>query len=207
LCEIAHQRGIYVHVDGAQTWGALNLNVRRMGCDSYAASAHKWFMGPKEVGLLYVNKDRIGEIWPNEVAPGWGNDVDPDVVGARKFESLGQRDDASLAAISTAADFHAAIGAQRIESRVLQLAATLKEQASAMGLRIITPMDPKLSAGVCILDVPQDKQAEVFNTLYEQYGIAGAPTGGLRLCPHLYNTRQHVQRALDGIKKLRPLFS
>src|SRR5262249_55882246 len=47
LCELAHRRSIYVHVDGAQTWGALNVNLRELGCDSYAASAHKWLMGPK----------------------------------------------------------------------------------------------------------------------------------------------------------------
>ena len=88
LCDVAHRRGLYVHVDGAQTWGALRVNVRDMGCDSYSASAHKWFLGPREVGLLYVRKDRITGIWPNTVAPGWGNDAEPDVAGARKFESL-----------------------------------------------------------------------------------------------------------------------
>ena len=41
LCEMARLAGIYSHVDGAQTWGALRVNLREMGCDSYAASAHK----------------------------------------------------------------------------------------------------------------------------------------------------------------------
>ena len=92
LCAAAHQRGIYVHVDGAQSWGALNTNLRDLGCDSCSASAHKWFCGPKEAGILYVRADKIAGIWPNTVAPGWGDDATPDVLGARKFESLGQRD-------------------------------------------------------------------------------------------------------------------
>ena len=54
-------------------------------------------MGPKEVGILWVREDRIQSLWPSVVAPGWGDDADPDPVGARKFESLGQRDDAALA--------------------------------------------------------------------------------------------------------------
>ena len=33
-------------------------------------------------------------------------------------------------------------------------------------------------------------------------GIAGAPTGGLRLCPHIYNTREHVERAVRGVRAL-----
>ena len=49
LCDLAHQRDIHVHVDGAQTWGSFNLNLRELKCDSYAASSHKWLCGPKEV--------------------------------------------------------------------------------------------------------------------------------------------------------------
>ena len=40
LCEAAHRRGIFVHIDGAQSWGALHVDLRQLGCDSYAASAH-----------------------------------------------------------------------------------------------------------------------------------------------------------------------
>jgi selenocysteine lyase/cysteine desulfurase len=204
ICEAAHRRGIFVHVDGAQTWGALNVDLRRLGCDSYAASAHKWFMGPKEVGLLYVRKERIAEIWPNVVAPGWGNKVEPVVRGARKFESLGQRDDAALAAVATAAEFHRAVGPARIEARVHELAGALKAGLKEVGAELITPLDSALSAGVCVLRVPAGKGAEVYRKLYSEYGIAGASTGGLRLCPHVYNTREHVERAVRGVKALCP---
>jgi len=115
LCRVAHEKGIFVHVDGAQTWGALKVDLRELGCDSYSASSHKWLLGPKEVGILYLRRDRIPDVWPNVVAPGWGNDVEPDPIGARKFESLGQRDDAALAAVGTTVDWHKEIGHERIE--------------------------------------------------------------------------------------------
>src|SRR5215510_8685165 len=57
LCRIARERGVYTHVDGAQTFGAVLLNLREMGCDSYSTSAHKWFMGPKEAGALYIRQE------------------------------------------------------------------------------------------------------------------------------------------------------
>ena len=202
LAEIAHRRGIHVHVDGAQSWGALSVDLHGLGCDSYSASAHKWFMGPKEAGVLYVREDRIGDIWPNIVAPGWGNDADPDVVGARKFESLGQRDDACLAAIGTGAAFHAAIGADAVDSRVTQLATALKEGLAELGMTLVTPLDAELSGGVCIMEVPGDR-GTALRRLYEEHGIAGAGTGGLRLCPHVYNTMEHIARATDAVKTLR----
>ena len=202
LVAAARPRGIHVHLDGAQSWGALDVDLRELGCDSYTASAHKWFMGPKEAGLLYVRESRIAEIWPNIVAPGWGDDADPDVKGARKFESLGQRDDACLAAVGTTAAFHTALGAAETEARVSELATALKEGLAELGMTLVTPMEPALSGGVCIIEAPGDR-GTALRRLYEEHGIAGAGTGGLRLCPHVYNTMDHVARAVEGVKALR----
>lgn len=204
IVEAAHARGIYVHVDGAQSWGALDVNLRDMGCDSYSSSAHKWFLGPKEAGLLYVKSENIPRIWPNVVAPGWGDDVDPDPRGARKFESLGQRDDACLAAIGTTVDFHNSIGSARVEARIAEMATALKAGITDAGLTLVTPTDPELSGGVCITVVEggRARAREVMNQLYQDHGIAAAPTGGLRLCPHVYNTRAHVERAIAGVKAI-----
>jgi selenocysteine lyase/cysteine desulfurase len=193
LCEMARARGLHVHVDGAQTWGAFDINLRDLGCDSYSASAHKWFLGPREVGLLYVRKERIPEIWPNTVAPGWGDDATPDVIGARKFESLGQRDDAKLAALKTTADFHAAIGIPKVEARVIELATALKTKLKSLDMPVATPIDPALSGGVVIVRAAGAKGKEAYQTLDNKFGIAGAATGGLRLCPHIYNTMAHVE--------------
>jgi selenocysteine lyase/cysteine desulfurase len=203
LAAAAHARGIYMHLDGAQSWGALDVNLKEIGCDSYSASAHKWFMGPKEAGILYVKAENHPRIWPNVVAPGWGNDVDPDVKGARKFESLGQRDDACLSAVGTAVDFHKSVGHREVEARIVELATALKTAIAEKGFSLVTPIDPELSGGVCIVEVPSHQGRVVANRLYEEHGIAGAATGGLRLCPHVYNTMAHVQRAAEGIEALR----
>ena len=207
LAEMAHRRGIYFHVDGAQTWGALDVNLREMGCDSYTASAHKWFCGPKEVGLLYVKRERIPRIWANIVAPGWGDDADPDVKGARKFESFGQRDDAALSAIATTADFHNMVQPARVEARMLELAAALKDGLRQAGAKLVTPEKQALSAGVCIIEAPAGNRQKLLNAMYDDHGIAGSTAGGLRLCPHIYNTMEHVKRAIEGVKSQRRLLA
>jgi len=198
LVQAAHARGIYVHVDGAQTWGAMKLDLRALGVDSFTASAHKWYMGPKEVGLLYVRQENIERIWPGVVASGWGNGPLTRQVGARKFESLGQRDDAALAALGLTARIHDAIGPDRIEQRIVSLSQQLKNRAVAGGLTLVTPLSPALSFGVCIIEAPVGQGGNLSNRLYEEYGIAGAGTGGLRLCPGIYNTPAHVDRAVAG---------
>ncbi len=207
LADLAHSRGAHVHLDGAQTWGALDVNLPDLGCDSYAASAHKWFMGPKEVGLLYVREDLISEIWPNVVAPGWGDGPETVLEGARKLESMGQRDDAALTSIAAAVDFHRAIGAARIQRRLFALAARLKSGLREIGARLVTPHQAELSAGVCIIEVPAENRTQLLDQMYAGHGIAASTSGGFRLCPHIYNTEQHVDRAVAGLKALRRLWS
>lgn len=199
LTAIARARGIHVHLDGAQTWGAQDVDLAAIDCDSYAASGHKWFMGPREVGLLVVRERAIERVWPAVVAPGWGDDADPDPVGARKFESLGQRDDAALAALGTAAELLDHYGMPAVEVRVRWLAQRLKAGLAAAGVPLVTPLAPALSGGVCIAAVSRDQRRTVFDRLYREHGIACAPTGGVRLCPHVYNTTEHVDRAVAGV--------
>ena len=147
---------MYVHLDGAQSWGIAELDLHDLGCDSYSASSHKWFCGPREVGLLYVRKERIAEIWPRIVAPGWGTTAETVLKGARKFENFGQRDDSRLTAIATTVEFHNTLGAAATEARVYRLATALKEGLKDAGAKLVTPMDSKVSSGVCIIEVPAE---------------------------------------------------
>jgi len=200
IVEAAKARDIYVHLDGAQTWGAMALDLHDLGIDSYAASAHKWYMGPKEVGLLYIAKRNHDRVWPAVVAPGWGDDAATDLVGARKFESLGQRDDAALAGLGVAAELHDTIGAARIEARITQLTQRLKEGIAEAGLELVTPMGEDVSFGIGITRAPREQRRAILQGLYEEHGIAGAPTGGVRLCPHVYNSEEHIDRAIAAVR-------
>jgi len=206
LCAMARQRGIHAHLDGAQVWGYLKLDLKDMGCDSFAASAHKWFLGPKEAGLLYVRKERIPAIWPNIISVGWNADAMKATVASKKFEVLGQRDDGCLAAVGTAADFHNIIGTESVEARTTELATALKEGlAKIPRVRLVTPMDPAMSGGVTVsqvADLDRAKTGALVNALYEKYGVAGAATGGVRLAPHVYNTMADIELAVRGMREL-----
>ncbi len=203
ICETASAKGVYTHIDGARMFGAFAVNLHETGCDSYAASSHKWFMGPKETGTLYVRKERINEIWASDVGVGWGANVETDARGARKFETLGQRDDAALSSMATAADFLNLIGRERVEKRVLALAPALKQGVSEIpGAKLKTSLVPELSGGVCVFAFENKNNAKIYEKLYESYGIAGALTGGVRLCPHIYNTMAEVEKAVAALETI-----
>lgn len=206
LCAIARARGILTLVDGAQSFGAVRLDLHDMGCDFFTASAHKWFVGPKEAGLLYVRRERAADLWPSDVGVGWEGAKD---AGARKFETLGQRDDAAVVSMGTTVLFHEGIGVDRIEARVRQLSATLKDELAdrVPGVRFHTPREPELSAGVVVFDPSVADIPGAFARLYAEHGVAGAPRGGefrgIRLCPHIYNTTEEIDRVVGAVAGLK----
>ncbi len=130
LCELARERGVMTLVDGAQTCGAEALDLHAMGCDFFTGSAHKWPMGPKETGVLYVSRERQDDVWPLIVGIGWGESD-----AGSKFEALGQRDDARVSAVKEMVEFHEMIGKRQVEERIRALASEVKRQLAARSPR------------------------------------------------------------------------
>ncbi|MDJ0888208.1 MAG: hypothetical protein QNI89_12945, partial [Desulfobacterales bacterium] len=81
------------------------------------------------------------------------------------------------------------------------LADRLKQGLKKNGAKLVTPESAEFSHGVVIMEIPEKHSAKVVDMLYFNSGIACAPTGGLRLCPHIYNTESHVDRAIAGVKE------
>ena len=201
IAAIARRGGIFVHLDGAQSFGALDVNLAEAGVDSYAASAHKWLMGPLEAGLLWVRAEWIPRVWPSIVTAGWSDGL----KGARKFEVFGQRDDPRVAALEAAVDFADLIGMPRMEGRMRWLAArAMRQLREVPGLELKTNPEPRLSGGVVKFRLPKTQPRQAYDTLWQRHrmAIAATPSGdaeGLRFSPHVYNTPEEIDRAVAEI--------
>ena len=72
LAALARDRDILSHVDGAQAVGMFPLDLHDLGCDTYSASLHKWFLGPMGTGFLYVRataRDRVRSTFAYDATP------------------------------------------------------------------------------------------------------------------------------------------
>lgn len=203
LCEECRDRGILTLVDGAQTLGALDLDLHDMGCDFFTGSLHKWPMGPKETGLLYVRRGSADRVWPSVVGVGYDTAEDR---GALKLETLGQRDDPAMAAIVPTMDFLESIGKETVEARLRTIVARLRRGVEAIpGVSILTPPDPAISAGILIFGLPGITGTDAFEALYRDHDIGSARAGlidGVRLSPHIYNTLADADRVVDALKAI-----
>jgi isopenicillin-N epimerase len=202
LCRRARERGVLTLVDGAQSLGLMDVDLSDMQPDFYASSGHKWPCGPKEVGVLYVNKSAQPRIWPSIVS------AYPGAVGLSKtFECFGQRDEPAIMALGEALRFQTRLGRAAIHARARELAQELIAGLRAIdGVKLWTHPDPARSSAIVSFQPGSLDVAKLSAALYEKDRIAGAPRmgadrPGLRFSPHFYNTHAEVDRALAAVQR------
>ena len=202
LCRRARERGVLTLVDGAQSLGLMDVDLADVQPDFYSGSGHKWPCGPKEVGVLYVNKRVQSRVWPSIVS------AYPGAVGLSKtFESFGQRDEPAIIALGEALRFQEKLGRPAIEARARELAeALLAGLRKIDGVKLWTHPDPARSVAVVSFRPGELDVAKLSAALYQKDRIAGAPRpyadrGGLRFSPHFYNLHSEVERALGAVQR------
>ncbi|HZW59203.1 MAG TPA: aminotransferase class V-fold PLP-dependent enzyme [Woeseiaceae bacterium] len=198
---------LFIHVDGAQTWGVHDIDLGRVDCDTFSGSAHKWFMGPRETGLLFVRERRIPQLTANVVSIPWGGTTEPSVAGARKFEALGQRDDAAIAALAETVSLHAALTPAGVRRRADGIADELRAALADLDLPFVSSRHPDFTSNVVILAAKPGEQRDLPQRIFERSGIITAATGGLRMSPHIYNTPDHVRRVASALAAERTSFT
>jgi selenocysteine lyase/cysteine desulfurase len=203
ICSMARSRGVLTLLDGAQTFGALDVNLGEIKPDFYTGSAHKWPCGPKECGVLFVNKDVHDRIWPSVIG------VYPGAVGiSQKLEGMGQRDDARLVAFAEAIRFREAIGRKVIEERLRELSGFLITELRKLD-GVVVYTDPANDRhGNIVIFKPGTLDPRRFNAaLAEQEHLvatlrAGQDRPGLRVSPHIYNTMDEMRRIVSATRRL-----
>ncbi len=75
ICNLAHQFGIFVVIDGAQSIPHMEIDVIDLDCDFFTFSAHK-MMGPTGIGVLYGRKELLEHLEPVNLGGGMNDSFD-----------------------------------------------------------------------------------------------------------------------------------
>jgi isopenicillin-N epimerase len=202
LCQLARSKGILTLVDGAQTFGTYPLFLHDIGCDFYTASSHKWFCGPREMGMLYVRRGMADSVYPSIVGVGWEN---ARASGAIKFETLGQQAVERFGAMLETIKFHNTLWMLRISTRARMLADAVRDSVKKRipDVKFITPMEHQRSWGVVIFHIPGVDPSQVLEILYRKYNVGCAVMGqNIRFSPHFYNTLEDIDKAVDAVAQI-----
>ena len=210
IARACRERGIWFHVDGAQSAGMLPVDLQAIGCDSFAASGHKWLNGPQESGFLYIARHRIDEVACRHA--GAYSDYGYELPDTFKYNptvqrhEYGTRDAASVLGLQTALHLQEAIGKERIARHGQRLARLCMEQLREIpNLTVLTPDHPELYHAMVAFRIKDMDNRTVFAELNNRHGLRCRPVderglNAVRISWHVYHQESDIERLLAGVR-------
>ena len=201
ICAEARRRGIFTVLDGAQCVGQIDVDVKDIGCDAYYSSLHKWLLAPPGSGILYVNKDKVSDIWTTIASYNWDNQDDH---GFRLMQN-GTGNPALMAGYDAAVDFFNTIGKDRWLGRIKELGQHLRDGLKEMKhVTLSSSTNENMAAGITTYAVNGMTGPELQKHMWETEKLQPRSVGKelLRHSVHIYNSKEEIDRALKVVAEL-----
>jgi selenocysteine lyase/cysteine desulfurase len=164
-------------VDGVHGLGVEDVAAARLGADFFVAGTHKWIFAPRGTGLVWGR----AEAWPHLRPTVPSFDISDDLWRAWTERQPLPATRASFVApggfvayehqfaVAEALEFHHAIGRGRVAARIRELNGRFREELARMaGVRLHTPADDRLAAGIVCFEVAGRTPAEIVARLAER---------------------------------------
>jgi len=220
IIHMAHERGIPVLVDGAQSAPHMKIDVQDLDCDFFAFSGHKMY-GPTGIGVLYGKEEWLEKLPPYQ---GGGEMIDKVTWEHTTFERLpfkfeaGTPDYIATHGLATAINYLSSVGLDNIEAHETELTHYCMEQLQTIeGIKIYGPKAPH--DAVVSFNVGDIHHLDI-GTLLDRLGIAvrtghhcAQPlmdrlgiSGTVRASFALYNTKEEVDALVAGLRRVVQMF-
>lgn len=220
IVRIAHEHGVPVLVDGAQSTPHFKVDVQDLDCDFFAFSGHKIY-GPTGVGVLYGKEEWLDRLPPYQ---GGGEMIESVSFERTVFERLpfkfeaGTPDYVATHGLATALNYVSALGMDNIAAHERELTAYCMEQMQTIpGIRLFgTTPDKDAVVSFLVGDIHHLDMG----TLLDRLGIAvrtghhcAQPVmdrlgvqGVVRASFALYNTKEEIDALVSGVKIVATMF-
>ena len=208
-----HER-ILVVLDAVHGFGNQEEQLAHLGVDFAAAGTHKWIFAPRGTGILWVPERNWGLLRPTiptfyDVEPftAWADERPPNAPTSISWISPGGfKAFEHQWAMAEAFEFHTRIGRKRVADRIAALNTQCKEGlAQIRNVKLLTPKDPALSAGLIAFEVNGQTASETVHKLHERKVIASTSpykVSKARLAPSLVNDEREVEAALRAVREI-----
>lgn len=222
IVDAAHRVGALCLVDGAQSVPHLAVNMKEMGCDFFAFSAHK-MLGPTGVGVLYGRRDLLAVMEPFQ---GGGDMISQVFLHEARWNELpwrfeaGTPNIADVIAFGAALDYLTGLGMDAVRAHEKNLTSyALEKLKQIKDILIYGPDDSRERGGVISFNLADVHPHDV-GTLMDEEGVAIRAghhccqplmqhlgvTGTARASFYVYNTAEEVDALCRAIVKVQEVF-
>jgi len=221
ICEIAHDHGALMLVDGAQGVPHIRTDVGDSKVDFLAFSGHK-MLGPTGSGGLYIAEAELASTEPLCIGGGTIAAVSIDdyvlTVPPMRFEA-GTPAIAQVIGLGEACSYLERVGMENVEAWDLKLANRLiNGLAEIDGVEVYGPMDPRQRVGLATFNIRDMSPHDVALTLDQEYSIAvrsghhcALPLmkelfklneGNARASTYIYNTLGEIDALIAAVEEI-----
>ena len=216
--ELARESGIPFLLDACQSTGQMHLDVDVLGCDMLCATGRKYLRGPRGTGFLYVRSAMLPHMEPPSLdlhAATWVSQGKFEVRNdTKKFETW-ESAAATRLGFGVAIEYALALGLKKIERRVQDLAARLRERLAEVEGVTVRDLG-RVRCGIVTFTCNGHSPGEVMQRLRAK-GIAvrtversstriDMERRGLdelvRASVHYYNTEAEIERLCEALRSL-----
>jgi selenocysteine lyase/cysteine desulfurase len=212
IAKLARSRNIWFAMDGAQAPVCVPFDIVETGVDFYTSSTHKWLMGPKRTGFLYVRQGMLDALRP--VTAGAYSSERNDVgkldlslhPTAQRYE-YGTQNDALFFALGAALDFVDTIGMPRIWAHNHALAEAFHEGLQGIaGVEILSPQEEAYRTAMISFRMKSHTYQQINEHLAKaKIRVRPVTEGGLnciRVSFHVCNHDPEVEAILAALRSL-----
>jgi cysteine desulfurase / selenocysteine lyase len=207
LSELCQRYNTLLCLDAIQGVGALPIDLMTTPVDFCAFGAHKWLLAPQGVGALYVNPRVRERLQPANV--GWQGvewrdyaafDYDSPLSDTAARYEEGTRSLLGIAGLEQSLSLLLEVGQDKIAAHLHDLTDWLAQHLLAQGYRVLTPLEPHYRSGILTFAHPQRSAQELFDALRAAKIVGAVREGGIRISPHMYNTRTDMDAVLAALQ-------
>lgn len=212
IADLAKSRNIWFFMDGAQSAGMMPFNLHDIACDAYTTSGHKWLLGPKETGLLYVRKEMLDTIKAKFVGA-YSTDNYHLRSGKYSFTPTAERYEYGTVStplrvgLQAAIKFIRNIGIESVWRHDKSLAAHLYSELEKIpDIELLSPMNDEDRGAMVTFKHRKIGYNEVGARLgkanFRTRGVGEDHLDAIRISTHVYNNMDEVDRLLDNVREL-----
>lgn len=205
---MGREYGIPVLIDGAQSAGAIPVDVKALGIDFYAIPMQKWLCGPDGTGALYARREALNHVTSTYV--GYYSTKHEEGIeweleeGAQRFE-LGGRQVAALAGQAAVLQWlENTVGYNWLFSRIAALHTYAWNALKTVpGLTMLTPTPG--ASGLITFTLDGRDDTEVVKQLREKHNIfiRNIPSmKSLRISTGFYNTEDEIDQVVQALQEV-----
>lgn len=211
IAALARSKGIWTMIDGAHTTGMKVLDIQSLGCDFYASCCHKWLLGSKGTGFLYVSPEMLDVLEPvftgADAALEWELSANKQNFAgfepsARRYD-YGTRNSTLWRGVISAIDFFETIGMDKVERYTQSLSDYLYQKLAAQPERfeLLSPQEAA-SRSAIIGYRPKNIDYKIYaqqaaRAMLRVRQVPESNLQSIRISTHIYNNKSEIDRLVN----------